>query len=316
MLSMLVRNCRSERWSRQSVNPATSCSCVGSPCPMFGSRSAAEQSVEAGEQQRALGGAGDRCLSTQRRVDRVRIIPAGPGNQVGQERIHPGPGGDLLHRVIVPDGAAGFGRGSDRAGRSWSVAVPRPLVGRSARGEFTFQRGAELGDHRHAVEPPGEPRRLLLHGCGLLPSRCPRAAGRPPRRPGAAPQPPTTRPSHHTLGPMFPVRSNSAVRRSGEMYQSRPYQPIGVGSSAGNSAIHGSGSSTGSTSSASTSPSIPSRSTSTVVGTPASARRVSPRFHPVHQVMSAMVAGPNRASHRRTSSVRACSTSISKESVG
>ena len=45
-----------------------------------------------------------------------------------------------------------------------------------------------------------------------------------------------------------------------------------------------------------------------LVDTPAVARRVSPRFHPVHQVMSAMVAGPNRASHRRTSSVRACST--------
>src|SRR3984957_2337582 len=44
-------------------------------------------------------------------------------------------------------------------------------------------------------------------------------------------QPPTTRPSHQTVGPMLPVRSNSAAR-CGPRNQSRACHPIGVGSSA------------------------------------------------------------------------------------
>src|SRR5215468_328718 len=52
-------------------------------------------------------------------------------------------------------------------------------------------------------------------------------------------------------------------------------------------------------------PGSPSMSTSTG-SIWVSARRTSPRVQPVHHLMSATVAGPNVASHRRTSSTLAC----------
>ena len=75
---------------------------------------------------------------------------------------------------------------------------------------------------------------------GQLGRRCPQ---QPPVRvkPSARwAHPPTIRPSHQMLGPMLPVRSNMPPGAGGR-YQSRPNQPIGVGSSAGNRAIHGCG---------------------------------------------------------------------------
>ena len=62
---------------------------------------------------------------------------------------------------------------------------------------------------------------------------------------GRTAQPPTMRPSAQIVGPALPAVSNRAAR-CGPRYQSRPVQPIVVGSSGGSSATQGSGPAVGS----------------------------------------------------------------------
>ena len=115
------------------------------------------------------------------------------------------------------------------------------------------------------------------------------------------------RPSHHTVGPALPSVSKSAGPCS-PRYHARSFQPMTVGSRAGSSATHGSGAGSVSRSSGSTTPGVPSRSTSTAP-IAASAARVCPSVQPLHHFRSTTVAGPNAASHRRASSARAGSGS-------
>jgi hypothetical protein len=120
-------------------------------------------------------------------------------------------------------------------------------------------------------------------------------------------QPPTIRPSHQAVGPMFPDRSNRAGPCS-PTYQARSRQPMAAGSRAGSSAAAGSPAAgpgePAEASAVSMMPGAPSRSTS-VMSSPARACLVWPAVQPVHHCRSAGRAGPNAASHRRASSVRA-----------
>ena len=98
---------------------------------------------------------------------------------------------------------------------------------------------------------------------------------------GRCAQPPTIRPPARHSVRCCPS-GRTAAARAVPGTSRRVFQPIGVGSSDGSSATHGSGAATGSTSSASATPGSPSRSTSTEPNDP-SARWTSRAVRPVHQ---------------------------------
>ena len=157
------------------------------------------------------------------------------------------------------------------------------------------------------AEPVPQPRRLGLDRGRRRRGRRPRAGGRRPRRPGARPSrrrfARSTRPSGRRCR-----RCRRAPRGAARDTSRAPSSPSTVGSSAGRNATQGSGSGSGSRSSGSATPGPRSSSTSTAPAA-ASAALVCVRLQPVHHFRSVTSAGPNAASQRRASSVRASSGS-------
>ena len=183
-----------------------------------------------------------------------------------------------------------------REGTSYLLMRPRSIAS---------QRRAEAGrDHRAVSHARRRSASAAIIPCTLV--RPDRRARRRSCRPPAASAADDAAVGQ-TVGPALPLRSNSSSWWS-PRYQERSFQPITVGSSAGSSATQPSGCATGSRSSASTYPVPASRSTSTAPAA-ASAWRVWRCGHPVHHARSVRVPGPNAASQRRTSSVRAASGS-------
>ena len=139
----------------------------------------------------------------------------------------------------------GLGRGPRRsaARRVAADQVRRPNPALRSR---PWRREARPDADR--PDPLRKARSFRVDRLPRLRRRRPRGGTARSRRSRRCAQPPTIRPSTQIVGPALPALSNSAARCP-PRYQSRSFQPIVVASSAGRSAIHGSGASIGSRSS-------------------------------------------------------------------